>query len=110
MSTLARIALLLLIPMTSAIALADTAQAEETVQYRCPEWRKRHEHDNKQANTIVETLTKLKCEVERHEHNGHADIKYRCKDWKSHSMKTHADAHKLEAWLKALGFETKHKH
>ncbi|MCM2370416.1 hypothetical protein [Aporhodopirellula aestuarii] len=87
-----------------------SAEAAEVVSYRCEKWTARHEHDEKQADQIFDTLKKLKCEVERHSHNGHIDIKYRCPKWLSHTTKTHEDAHKLEAWLKALKFETKHEH
>lgn len=86
------------------------AVASEVVSYRCVKWKTRHEHDPKQVDQIVDTLKKLKCEVEKHEHNGHADIKYRCPEWLEHEAKTHDDAHKLQNWLKALGFETKHQH
>lgn len=87
-----------------------TATASEVVSYRCEKWTNRHEHDKKQADQIVDTLKKLKCEVERHRHGNHEDIEYRCPKWLSYETKTHADAHKLEAWLKALKFETKHEH
>jgi len=86
------------------------AEGSEIVSFRCVNWKTRHEHNAKQSDQIVETLKKLKCEVVRSKHNGHDDIKYRCPNWLNHSSKTHADAHKLEAWLKALKFETKHTH
>ena len=102
---------LLALALTFAVATsAQPAAGSETVSYRCKEWKTRHEHDPKQVAQIVDTLKKLKCEVQKHEHNGHADIKYRCPKWLSHEAKTHADAHKLETWLKALKFETKHTH
>ncbi|TWU01976.1 hypothetical protein [Neorhodopirellula pilleata] len=95
---------------SSPVISAPTAMASEVVSYRCPEWKTRHEHDSKQAAQIVDTLKKLKCEVEKHEHNGHIDIKYRCPKWLEHQAKTHDDAHKLMDWLKALKFEVKHQH
>lgn len=104
---MAAVAMAVTVGITSA---AQTATASEVVSYRCAEWKTRHEHDPKQVKQIVETLKKLKCEVESHEHDGHADIKYRCPKWLEHTTKTHDNAHKLEAWLKALGFETKHEH
>ncbi|SMP68421.1 hypothetical protein SAMN06265222_11158 [Neorhodopirellula lusitana] len=94
----------------STTSPAGNASAAEIVSYRCEKWKTRHEHNPKQVEQIVDTLKKLKCEVQKHEHNGHADIKYRCPKWLEHKAKTHEDAHKLEAWLKALGFETKHQH
>ncbi len=91
-------------------ANSDSANATEVVAYRCEKWMARHEHDKKQADQIVDTLKKLKCEVDLHSHGDHMDIKYRCPKWLSHKTKTHEDAHKLQAWLTALKFETKHEH
>ncbi|TWT52374.1 hypothetical protein [Allorhodopirellula solitaria] len=91
-------------------ASSQTAAASEVVSYRCEKWTVRHEHDAKQADQIVETLKKLKVEVEKHDHNGHIDIKYRCPKWLSHKTTTHENAHKLQNWLNALKFETKHEH
>ena len=96
--------------LTSGMLTAETSEAAETVQYRCVNWKKRHEHNQKQADQIVDTLKKLKCEVKVNPHNGHVDIAYRCPEWLEHTTDSHDNAHKLQNWLKALGFETKHEH
>ena len=100
----------LLIAATLLAAAPISLSAAEIVRYRCPDWKARHIHDSKKADTIVDTLTKLKCEVKREAHNGHEDVKYRCPKWKAMSLKSHDEAHKWEKWLKAYGFETEHKH
>ncbi|TWU39891.1 hypothetical protein Q31b_32070 [Novipirellula aureliae] len=98
--------------MAAAFGLLSSglATADETVRYQCPEWKAKHIHDEAKADTIEKTLKKLKCEVERSEHNGHIDLKYRCKEWHTLKLDTHDEAHKWESWLKAFGFNTEHKH
>ncbi len=94
-----------------ALTLVPTmAQAEEVVRYQLTEWKAKHIHDNKKADTIAETLKKLGCEVTVDQHNGHKDVKYRCAEWHELKLKTHDEAHKWESWLKEFHFTTEHKH
>ncbi len=100
-----------LLLLTAVMALTPAlVGAAEIVRYRCPEWKAKHIHEKAKADTIAETLTKLKCEVKRHAHNGHEDVQYRCVKWQALELKTHDEAHKWEKWLKEYGFETEHKH
>jgi hypothetical protein len=89
---------------------AASVSADEIVRYRLTEWKRQHLHDAAKATKITETLTKLGCEVQKENHNGHIDLKYRCPEWKQLKLNSHADAHKWEAWLKEFKFETEHKH
>lgn len=86
------------------------AMAEETVRYQLTDWKAKHIHDAKKADTIVTTLKKLGCEVKKHSHAGHIDVTYRCPKWRQLSLDSHADAHKWENWLKEFNFKTEHKH
>ncbi len=87
-----------------------SASAAEIVRYRLPTWKAKHIHDSKKADIIADTLGKLKCELERKEHDGHIDVRYRCPQWRQLELKTHEEAHKWEKWLKDYEFETEHKH
>jgi len=100
----------LLILTLTLVATSSSLSAAEIVRYRCVDWKAKHIHEKKKADTIAETLKKLKCEVKRAAHNGHEDIKYRCPKWHSLDLKTHDEAHKWEKWLKEYGFQTEHKH
>ena len=95
-----------------AAVLAGKVEADEkyTVDYRLKNWKTVHFEDAKRAKTHVETVKKLGCEVKQEDHGGHIDVTYRCPEWKTMSVKSHDEAHKWEKWLKASGFETKHKH
>jgi hypothetical protein len=92
-----------------AIGIADVS-AEEIVRYRLTEWKRQHLHDAVKGKKIMDTLTKLGCEIQKEDHNGHIDLKYRCPEWKQLELKSHDDAHKWESWLKSFKFETEHKH
>ena len=91
-------------------AVSASANAAEIVRYRLPDWKAKHIHDAKKADTISETLKKLGCELKREEHNGHIDVRYKCPEWKQLELKTHEEAHKWETWLKEYEFQTEHKH
>jgi hypothetical protein len=91
-------------------AMSSTAMADEMVRYQLKDWKRKHIHDAKKAETIAETLTKLGCELTKDAHNGHIDVKYRCPEWRELKLDTHDEAHKWEKWLKEYGFTTEHKH
>ena len=92
------------------IALPGFAVGEEIVRYQLKDWKAKHIHDAKKAATIEGTLKKLGCELQKYDHNGHIDLKYRCPKWHELKLKTHEEAHKWETWLKAFYFTTEHKH
>ncbi len=87
-----------------------TLMADEVVRYQLSEWKAKHIHNEKSAETITKTLTKLGCEIKKVQHNGHIDIRYRCPKWKELKLDTHENAHKWEKWLKEFQFKTVHKH
>ena len=91
-------------------ALPAIASADEIVRYQLSDWKAKHIHDTKKADTIAQTLKKLGCELKKAEHNGHIDVKYRCPKWRQLDLDSHAEAHKWESWLKEFGFRTEHKH
>ncbi|MAI31680.1 MAG: hypothetical protein CBE00_03530 [Planctomycetaceae bacterium TMED240] len=94
----------------SITLLPTFALADEIVRYQLTEWKAKHIHDAKKADTIMQTLKKLGCELKKNQHNGHIDVKYRCVKWHELKLNSHADAHKWEKWLKEFNFKTEHKH
>ena len=107
-----RSASLIIAVAVAAIAGTQTAEAAETytVTYRCEKWKTVEFEDAKKAKTHYETVKKLGCEAKQSGHAGHIDVSYRCPKWKSMSLKDHDILHRWEKWLKAAGFETKHRH
>ena len=94
----------------SLLLIPSIGMSAEIVRYQLGSWKAKHIHDEKKAETIVTTLKKLGCEVKKNQHNGHVDVNYRCPKWRQLDLKSHADAHKWEAWLKEFQFKTEHKH
>ncbi len=93
-----------------ALATPTTAGADEIVRYQLTDWKAKHIHDAKKAETIYATLKKLGCELQKDQHNGHIDVRYRCPKWRELKLDSHEDAHKWENWLKEFQFKTEHKH
>ena len=102
------LARLLVVAALTAIPLS--LSADEVVRYRLKDWKAKHIHNTKNAETIAGTLKKLGCEVKRSGHEGHVDVRYRCPKWRQLDLDSHAQAHKWEKWLKEYQFETEHKH
>ena len=103
--------------MIRMIVLAVTLMAvpamvagDETVRYQLTDWKAKHVHDSKKAETIVKTLKKLGCELKQDQHDGHIDVKYRCPSWHELKLDSHDEAHKWEKWLQEYNFKTEHKH
>ena len=86
------------------------ANAGEVVHYQCKQWKAKHIHDAKKAETISSTLKKLGCDVNEAKHSGHIDLKYRCEKQKQLPVKSHAEAVKWEKWFTEYGFKVHHTH
>jgi len=84
-------------------------EAEE-VAYRLTEWRTEHFEDKNQLPEFVALMKGLGCEVRTDEHDGHADISIRCRQWKHVEFSSHKKATGWEGWLSKTGFEVRHEH
>ena len=62
-----------------------------------------HLHSATEADQIEKTLKQLGCVTTRSQHDGHIDLAYECKFWRSLNLKDQTEAEKWNAWL------TKHK-
>jgi NADH dehydrogenase FAD-containing subunit len=95
-----------------AIVAPNTACAAEkaVVKYRLTKQKTVHLDDGKVAKGYDQLLKKLGCESKLGSHSGHYDLTYSCPKWRQAEFDGHAAAHKWQAWLKRLGFETAHKH
>ncbi len=86
------------------------AAQREVVHYRLVASKTMHLDDEEEAKAIYQILKRLGCECEHADHGNHYDLHYRCPQWKSIELKSHAEAHRWEDWLKLVGFETRHEH
>ncbi len=102
--------LMFAIGVVSPMIFATDAAADEIVRYRLESWKRKHLHDSAKADKIADTLKKLGCDVEKADHNGHIDVKYRCPQWRQISLDSHEEAGRWVRWFKTYHFQTEHKH
>ena len=96
--------------ISGAVHSHATAAERHIVDFRLMQWRAKHCHDTGEADSHYKALKSLGCQVEKHEHNGHIDLRYRLPFWKSLALKSDQEAHKWQKYLNKMGFETKHEH
>lgn len=101
------IALLCICCCATALLQADSL---EKVEFRLMTWKSLHFDQASQAKEYFQTFKSIGCECKQESHGDHIDVAFRCPKWRSLSLKSHAEAHKWEAFLKKAGFETAHKH
>jgi len=58
----------------------------------------------------MKTFKTIKVECKQASHGDHIDVTFRCPKWQTLTLKTHAEAHQWQDFLKKIGFETKHAH
>ncbi len=106
------LALAIAVVAVSAQFTVSQAQAAEkiTVNYRLADWKTIEISDANEAKSLFTTFKQLGCEAKQEKHGDHTDISYRCVKWRAIAFKNHKTAHAWEKWLKASGFEAKHKH
>lgn len=86
-------------------------QGDEVVEFRMVNWKTIHGKGGEQDKQVIDTLSKIGCEVSVAQHLGHSDIKYRAPVWRDVHFADHAQADQLSVWLKQNGFEVApHKH
>ena len=86
------------------------ADQTEEVQYRVTEWKTMHLNDQEQIAELTAMLKGLGCELKSTQHSGHADLSFRCPQWKHIEVGSHQVATTWEQWLAKTGFEVKHSH
>ncbi|QDV55382.1 hypothetical protein [Rosistilla oblonga] len=87
-----------------------TAGQIEEVNYRVSEWKTMHIETKEQITELTAMLKGLGCELKISQHSGHADLSFRCQQWKHIEVGSHQVATTWEQWLVKMGFEVKHDH
>ena len=88
------------------VAATQASLSGMIVGYRAPEWKTLHTSSTKGAEQTVATLKRIGCEVETNNHDDHVDIKFRCEEWRSMKVKTHALQSQWSNWCENQGLET----
>ncbi len=85
-----------------------TAQSQvvKKVGFRMAKWRTVHGDGTQATTDLVSTLQKIGCEVKQDNHGGHADISFRCPNWKSIPVQDDNQTNQWHQWLVNNEFET----
>ena len=83
---------------------------KETIAFNLPRWKTMHFDDAAKAKQHADMVKKLGCEVKQEQHGGHIDLTYRCVEWSSMTVETHALAEQWSGWLKGSVFDVSHAH
>ena len=86
------------------------AHGKESIALNLPQWKTMLFDDAAKAKQHTDMVKKLGCEVKQEQHSGHIDLTYRCVEWKSMTVETHALAEQWSGWLKGSGFDVSHAH
>jgi hypothetical protein len=84
-------------------------EGEEVVEFRLTEWQTVHA-ESEEAPALVETLTRIGCEVQQTDDGGHLDVSFRSPLWKDIHFADHETAEQWIAWLEGHDFEVRHEH
>lgn len=82
----------------------------EVVKYRLVDWNSQHIHQSAEVGQLTTLYRSLACEVDKHDHSGHTDLRVRCPQWLEIELPSHEAAHKWQEFLQNAGFETAHEH
>lgn len=86
------------------------ATGAESVDFRMVKWKRIHGTGSASEDDMVANLKKMGVEVVTEDHGNHLDISFRAPTWRSIRVADHSQAEQWMAWLKQVGFETKHQH
>ncbi len=91
---------------SNASATRDSATARKIIGFRLADWKTAHFHDVNQADSAEQTLTKIGCEVNRSQHDGHIDLRFRSPTWKQITLETDEQVEQWSQWLVQQGMLT----
>ncbi|MEL7500162.1 MAG: hypothetical protein AAFN77_21360 [Planctomycetota bacterium] len=91
---------------TSSVPTKQVKAKAKIVGFRVTEWKTVHSESEQQAEQMISTLNKLRCEVKTENHGNHIDISYRCPEWRSMKLGTDSLVNQWVMWCGAQGMET----
>lgn len=92
--------------VATQLGAAPTAKkiAQKRISFRTVKAVAGHFNTEKEAADTEKTLKQLGCETKRSQHDGHIDLSYECKFWKTMNLKDQAESEKWNKWLASKGF------
>lgn len=101
---------LVLVPGSLLAQQTSTASAagddKKSIGFRLADWKTAHFSTAEQASQAEQTLRQIGCEVEKFDHDGHVDLKYRCVTWKRITVNSDEQIAQWNSWLDKHGLQT----
>ena len=94
--------------LPAAPSTAKNSAAKHRISFRTVQPVSGHFETDQKAAATEKTLKDLGCETKRAQHDGHVDLTYECKFWRSLILKDAAEVGKWDAWLTKNGFAVVH--
>lgn len=91
--------------------LAATGESDKSlkrISFRTQKPTTAHLKTEKEIKETTELLKKIGCELKTNQHDGHVDVSYECRYWKTITLKTPAEVAQWDAWLTSKGFFVVH--
>ncbi|MCO6044115.1 hypothetical protein NG895_09365 [Aeoliella sp. ICT_H6.2] len=82
----------------------------EVVLVRTTGWVSQHVGDAADAADFAVIAEALRCEVQKADHSGHTDVRFRCPEWTAVEFPTHEAAAAWTEWFASRGFQARHQH
>ena len=100
--------ILMLFCTTLSAAKTETKSTQKRISFRTIKPVSAHMKSAKELEATEATLKQLGCVTKRVQHDGHTDLTYESKFWRSLSVKDASEVTKWDKWLTAKGFAVVH--
>lgn len=94
----------LAIASSSLGAKSEASKTLQRISFRTQKPTVAHLTSEKEIKETTDLLKQIGCDVKSEQHDGHIDIKYECRYWKSITLKTPAEVKQWDEWLTSKGF------
>lgn len=91
---------------TTGAPATQTSAPIKKLGFRVTQWKTIHTNSEEQAQTELETLKRIGCEVASENHGNHIDVRYQCTEWKTIKLATDQLVSQWANWCQAKGMET----
>jgi len=98
------LALSLAFASSAFTATAEKDAALQRVSFRTQKPAVAHLKTDKDVEETTKLLKQIGCDIKTEKHNGHIDVRYECRYWRTISLKNAEEVAQWDAWLTSKGF------
>lgn len=102
------VATLVCLGVVSGSIFAAKPLSKQRISFRTVKPVAGHFQTKQEAVAAAKTLKQIGCATKTAEHNGHIDVTYECRFWRSLTLNDAAEVQKWNKWLTAKGFAVVH--